>query len=191
MWVIEWFRKRLGLCCSWFGAELEWQYPSQDIPKGKRSERSSQSVTRIDVAECHCVWEYFKRVLAEHVNKKGWFIDQPIGQRAATWETNNKTKETDEEEVLSEMAEESDEEEEQEERLSESLREIEEDLTITNCCLAMLGLPEDATVDDVKKRYRELALRFHPDVNPTGENEFRQIKEAYEAYQKFIGFLSE
>jgi len=34
-----------------------------------------------------------------------------------------------------------------------------------NFCLDVLGLPHSAAIEDVKKRFRELALRYHPDVN--------------------------
>jgi molecular chaperone DnaJ len=46
----------------------------------------------------------------------------------------------------------------------------------------ILGLDRDATVGDVKKAYRRLARRFHPDVNPGDQRSalrFREIAEAY------------
>lgn len=47
----------------------------------------------------------------------------------------------------------------------------------------VLGLGQDATESDIKRAYRRLARRFHPDINPgdrTAELRFRQVHEAYE-----------
>lgn len=44
----------------------------------------------------------------------------------------------------------------------------------------ILGVGEDATQDDIKKAYRQLSKQYHPDVNPNGEEKFKEISEAYE-----------
>ena len=44
----------------------------------------------------------------------------------------------------------------------------------------ILELDSNATKDDIKKAYRRLALKYHPDKNPDGEERFKQITEAYE-----------
>jgi molecular chaperone DnaJ len=47
----------------------------------------------------------------------------------------------------------------------------------------LLGLTHGATDADIKRAYRRLARRFHPDINPgdrAAEARFRQILEAYE-----------
>ena len=44
----------------------------------------------------------------------------------------------------------------------------------------ILGVEETATQDDIKKSYRKLSKQFHPDVNPQGEDRFKEISEAYE-----------
>lgn len=47
----------------------------------------------------------------------------------------------------------------------------------------ILGVSRDATQDDIKKSYRKLAIRYHPDKNPgnpQAENQFKEIGEAYE-----------
>lgn len=46
----------------------------------------------------------------------------------------------------------------------------------------VLGLPPGATTDEIKKKYRELARKFHPDVvqdKVLGQRVFTQINQAY------------
>ncbi len=47
----------------------------------------------------------------------------------------------------------------------------------------VLGVSRDATLDDIKKAYRKLALKFHPDRNPGNKDAEEQFKEATEAYE--------
>jgi len=43
----------------------------------------------------------------------------------------------------------------------------------------VLGLSDTATPDDLRTRYRELALKYHPDINPEGADIFKEISNAY------------
>lgn len=61
----------------------------------------------------------------------------------------------------------------------------------------ILGLSSGAKLDEVKKKYRELAKRYHPDVLNAnnvsqaqlkeGARKFQQVNEAYELVKKHLG----
>ncbi len=46
----------------------------------------------------------------------------------------------------------------------------------------ILELPKDSNINDIKKQYRKLALKWHPDRNKeeNAESKFKEISQAYE-----------
>ena len=47
----------------------------------------------------------------------------------------------------------------------------------------VLGVPRNASIGEIKKVYRKLALKYHPDRNPGNKQAEEKFKEATEAYE--------
>jgi molecular chaperone DnaJ len=47
----------------------------------------------------------------------------------------------------------------------------------------VLGVEKSSSAQDIKKAYRRVAMKYHPDRNPDDENADEKFKEASEAYE--------
>jgi molecular chaperone DnaJ len=50
----------------------------------------------------------------------------------------------------------------------------------------LLGIPRDASPEEIKKAYRQMALKYHPDRNPGNKEAEEKFKEVAEAYSVLI-----
>mgnify|MGYP004573566525 CR=1 FL=1 len=48
----------------------------------------------------------------------------------------------------------------------------------------VLGVSRDATDDEIKRAYRALAKKYHPDLNPGDQEAARKMQEVNEAYDQ-------
>jgi len=54
----------------------------------------------------------------------------------------------------------------------------------------LLGVSKSATADEIKKAYRRLAMKYHPDRNPGNKEAEEKFKRLTAAYKKLLEKLS-
>lgn len=57
---------------------------------------------------------------------------------------------------------------------------------MTTCYYRILGVSVRATAEEVKRAFRLLALRFHPDRNPDDPEAIERFRQALEAYETLV-----
>ena len=55
----------------------------------------------------------------------------------------------------------------------------------------ILGLSGNITPSDIKTAYREACKKYHPDINPAGEEMMKIVNSAYEVLKDFSGDVQE
>ena len=50
----------------------------------------------------------------------------------------------------------------------------------------VLGLSPDATQDEIKKAYRQMAKKYHPDVSKADASLFQRLTQAYETLLDYL-----
>ena len=46
----------------------------------------------------------------------------------------------------------------------------------------IIGVDKNASLNDIKKSYRKIAMKYHPDKNPDDKDAEKKFKESAEAY---------
>lgn len=58
-------------------------------------------------------------------------------------------------------------------------------------CLNIFGLEPGCTQDQIKARYKELAIKYHPDRNPSGLKMMQMINAAHDILKTYSGYAFE
>ena len=52
----------------------------------------------------------------------------------------------------------------------------------------ILGIPPNATSDEIRQAYRRAAVRYHPDKNPDNQDSIERFLDAKNAYENIMKF---
>ena len=63
---------------------------------------------------------------------------------------------------------------------------MQEEVNNITKALELLELPPFITKQDIKDRYRELAKKYHPDINKSDDYKMNQINLAYNILMEYI-----
>lgn len=55
----------------------------------------------------------------------------------------------------------------------------------------LLSLTGEITQDDIKEAYREACKKYHPDINPAGDEMMKIINQAYDVLKDFSGAIKD
>jgi hypothetical protein len=55
----------------------------------------------------------------------------------------------------------------------------------------ILGLTGSITPEDIKRAYREACKKYHPDINPAGDEMMKLVNAAYDVLKEFSGELKD
>lgn len=153
--------------CNHPGCEKEGEFPA---PKSRDNLRDYLYYCLEHVREYNKSWNYFvgyneKQIYEQmrrdvHGDRPTWIpassvkLEQRLHDFIRDWTNDTKTYQKPVEKALSKEAQ----------------------------ALQTLGLPSDADVKTIKKRYRELVKRYHPDKNPNNPKAVEHFKIIAEAY---------
>ncbi len=160
-------------CCEWEGCSQEGVYPA---PKSPKELNIRQHFCLEHVRHYNKSWNYFNGMSDE---EGSLFREESITGHRPTWRmgTNGRTRHVDEEDVLKAIFD----------TFGDLRYQIQDEKPSTprlpkaeQEALLVFSLDSRATRDEIKRRYKELAKQFHPDIGGKAtEDRFKTVVAAY------------